>query len=201
MEAVPGRAEQRHAAGEAGKEATQALWNQPKDLFANGAGVQDAAEFADLSDLGGLPAGIFKQAANSPMRRGELLLRGVALDDFLLLVELSEGQAQGECKQRCGDSHVGESATIGCFPTIGQQPNTAKHGDESDVGAEEADKVGDRRRRFEFHGGNPTDGDHSGGDLGGGPANIEPGGGGHVMMQIDPVPCRRSYGADEQKDR
>src|SRR5277367_5176209 len=82
LEAVPGRAEKRNAPGEAGKEAAQALRYQAKDFFASGAGMKDAAQFADLSDLGGLPPGIFEQAANSLMRRGELLLRGVALDDF-----------------------------------------------------------------------------------------------------------------------
>ena len=99
--------------------------------------MEQAPEFADLGDFGGLAAGVVEQAADFLVRSGELLLRRFALGDFLLLVKLGEGQPEGEGEERGGDGHVGESCSVGLFPAIHQQSDAGEHGDQGQVGAEE----------------------------------------------------------------
>ena len=91
LKAVSGAAEQGDGAGCSRKQTAQALRDEAKDFFPGGAGLKEAAEFADLSNFFGLPIGIVEQEADFLMRGRQLFLRGLALCDFLLLVELREG--------------------------------------------------------------------------------------------------------------
>jgi len=54
--------------------------------------MEKASEFADLGDFGSLAAGVIEQATDFLVRSRELFLRHLALSDFLVLVELGEGQ-------------------------------------------------------------------------------------------------------------
>jgi hypothetical protein len=74
-----------------------------------GAGLKEAPEFADLGDFGRLAASIVEQPADFLVRRGQLALRCLALGDFLLLVELGQGQPECKGEKRCCDRHVCEN--------------------------------------------------------------------------------------------
>src|SRR5260370_23666557 len=100
-EAVFRGGEQRDGAGGAWKQTAQALRNQAKDFFAGSAGLKEASEFANLSNFGSLAAGIVEQVTDLLVRGCQLFLRGLAPGDFLLLVELSEGQPQGKSDEGC----------------------------------------------------------------------------------------------------
>ena len=88
---VLGDAEQGDATGGTRKQAAQALRHEAKDFFPGGAGLEEASKFADLGDFGSLAAGIVEQATDLLVRNRQLILRGLAAGDFLLLVELGQG--------------------------------------------------------------------------------------------------------------
>src|SRR5271166_3159785 len=113
-------AEQRDGTGSALKQAAQAFGSEAKDLFPRGTGLKDASEFADLGDLGSLAAGIVEQTSDLLVGCSKLFLRGFAPGDLLLLVELGEGQPQGESEKRCGDRRVGERLSVCLFPVVSQ---------------------------------------------------------------------------------
>jgi hypothetical protein len=96
LDAVLGGAKQRDAAGSAGKQTTQALRDEAKNLVSGSAGLKETPEFADLGDFGRLAAGIGEQATDLLVGGGQLVLRFSALSDFLLLVELGQGQPKRE---------------------------------------------------------------------------------------------------------
>ena len=109
--------------------------------MAGGAGLKEAAEFADLGDFDGLAAGAFEQVPDFLVGGGQLVLRGYAPGDFLLLVELGEGQAESEGEKRHGDCHIDDKFSVRLFPTI-RQPNVAgEQGNQNQVGAEEAEEI------------------------------------------------------------
>ncbi|MGA9504560.1 MAG: hypothetical protein WBV31_08975, partial [Terriglobales bacterium] len=68
LSAVSGCAEQGDAAGRTGEKAAQTLRDETKDLFAGGASLEKASEFADLGDFGSLLAGIVEESADSLVR-------------------------------------------------------------------------------------------------------------------------------------
>ena len=96
--------------------------------------MEKASEFADLSDLGRLVAGIVEQTTDPLIGRGQLLLRGLALGDFLLLMELGERQPQREGEKRCRDDPVCKRTPVLLFPVVHQQTYRAEEGDEDQIG-------------------------------------------------------------------
>ena len=121
-------------------------------------------------------------------------MRGLAVGDFLLLVELGEGQAQGEGEQRRGDGHVGENFSVRLLPAVHQQIDAGEHGNQDHVGAEKAEEIRGFWSGFGLGGRNPSEGDEASGNLRNGPAQVKPRADGRGVVEVDPV-------ADEGCDR
>jgi hypothetical protein len=94
--AVPGGAEHGERSGSAGKEPAHTFGDNAEGFIARGAGLEQTAEFADLSDSTRLSARFFQQSANRLIGGEQFVLGRLALRDFLLLVILRERQTPGE---------------------------------------------------------------------------------------------------------
>ena len=141
LEAVFRGGEQRDGAGGAWKLTAQALRNQAKVFFPGGAGLKEASEFANLSNFGSLAAGVVEQVTDLLVRGCQLFLRGLAPGDFLLLLELSEGQPQGKSDEGCSHGHVGENFSVCLFPAVHQQIDAAEQPYQDQVGDDEAEEI------------------------------------------------------------
>src|SRR6202051_266347 len=200
LKAVSGTAQQGDGARCSWKQTAQALRDEAKDFFPGGAGLEEASEFADLGNFGSLAMGIVKQETDFLVRGRQLFLRGLALRDFLLLVELRKGQPQGESDERCSDRHVCESRSVHLFPTVHQQIDAAEHRNQYQVGDEEAEEVRGLRSGRWLGGRVPSKGDESGNDLRDRPAQVKPCGGGYIVVQVDPVTDEGCDRAEQQKE-
>jgi len=139
--------------------------------------VKQASQFADLGYFRGLAAGVVQQAADFLVRSRCLPLRRLTLGNFLLLVKLRKGQPEGEREERGADRHVRERCSGCLFPSIHEQSDAGKHGNQNQVDAEKTEKTGllgsgsgsgiGRRR--------PGDSDEGRGRLRNGPEQIDPG--------------------------
>ena len=118
LDPVPGGAAQCDATRSAGKQTAQTLRNEAKDFFPGGAGLEQASEFADLRDFVSLAAGIGEQASDFLVGGGQLVLRGLALSDFLMLVELGQSQPESEGDERGSDGYIGENSSVRLFPLV-----------------------------------------------------------------------------------
>ena len=116
----------------------QALGDEAEGLFLRGAGLKEAAEFADLGNFLSLAAGIVEQCFDFIAGGRQLGLCSPALRNLPLLVVLRESQAEGEGNQRRRNGNVREDRTVGRLPPVHEQTRADEHGDEDKVGIEEA---------------------------------------------------------------
>jgi len=142
FEVVLGGAQECDAARCPGKQTPQTLRNKAKHFFLGCAGVKQASQFADLGYFRGLAAGVVQQAADFLVRSRCLPLRRLTLGNFLLLVKLRKGQPEGEREERGADRHVRERCSGCLFPSIHEQSDAGKHGNQNQVDAEKTEKTG-----------------------------------------------------------
>src|ERR1700690_896169 len=200
LEARFGGGEKGAGTGGGRKETAQALRDEAKDLLTGGASLEQASEFADLRDFSGLAPGVLEEVADSFVRGGQLLLRGLALENLLLLVVLRERQTEGERQKRGGYRDVGEKLAVGLFPTIHQQVEADKHCDQTEIGPEEAEEFRRSGSRQGLWVGCPGDGDESRGGLIHVPGQVEPRRRNGVVMPFDPVAEEGGHRTDEQEE-
>ena len=200
IDAISGGAEEGDGAGGAGEQTAQAFGDEAKDFFAGSADLKQATEFADLGNFGGLATGMVEQVSDLGVGGGELFLRGLAAGDFLLLVELGEGEAQGKGEERGGDRHVRENLSVRLFPAVHHPTDSAEHGHEDEVDAEEAEEICGFGNGIGLAGRGPCEGQEPSGGIRKGPAEVEPGGGGEIVVAVDPVPEEGGDGADQEEE-
>ena len=138
---VRGSAEQGDAAGGAGKQPAQALRDEAKDLFARGAGLEQTAEFADLSDFVSLAAGIVEQAADFLMDAVSCVC--AALRWAISCCWWNWVRASRKVKA-ISDAAIATLARVSpcaCFQRSISKFVHDKHGDQDQIGAEEAEEI------------------------------------------------------------
>jgi len=165
LEAVSRGAEQCDRAGGAWKQTAQ------RSGMSRKTSSREVQAWSRLpSSLIWVTSAVWRRALSSKLRicscELSAVLRGLAPGDFLLLVELGEGQPQGERDERCGHGHVGESFSVCLFPAVHQQINAAEQSYQDQVGDEEAEEIRGLGSGLGLGGRFPSEGDEPSATLG-----------------------------------